>query len=928
MSLNHDPGFSPWISPTGEGASPRGPSTVLPHRSSAPSGENATPMMFVSGSPAPRVISNCLVSGEARRSQVEHPIKDAGSSVVTPKVTKRKDSCLIQGVVGSAFSSLPRPADSDLKARDTRSDPMSLCFPGADPATLSSAGQEWLTFGSAPLDFSDPRHIFRPSRFLQHLASSMSSFTDDSCMEQMFSTKTVYAHKPKHITPSAENVESPESSRGRIPGDGALSKLPANEGSRRKIRRKKKTRKKEKSVKTAGKRVSRRKPEKSNRRLNPGEAEGEADEGLAHGSCEEPVSDNRCEDDITEDECTAGCGVSASNRITTGPVTTFPEKNAVSFFSTVQYTPEDSCCEGTLEAPVCQRPHPSPIPQSSPVVRESASAPVLLPSDPQSGGSSVSEVPKLLDSYQDCSLDGESSPRPRTSPHDGRPTSAPGTVAADSGAEESRRRIGPAIRWWSRQPGVCQRCLERITRHRERPHAAHGGTVPADPRSTEEYARAKEFELQLRMLHLRQNLMRDYRHSPSVREFRKKAAAGREAANKGERRRSTKKKAANSADAAGTQRRCTSLESSSTEKRKPRVTSATVPPAGELLPGSCGLQRTGSANSLSSSSSSSSTSAELQSCSRSSSARSDSSVTLAFDSRGRRSLFRASFYAGRVKGAFGLAAWCRLLYGQPKVPGAGRSSTEAAADNERANRMVAFLTSHLQEAVRHISSFKVLVKIVWFAVRARQQGMLSRFVDVTGITGLDVSKSGPKVKSMRSAEDRLVVIQRAIRKFFLDQEAATEAIEKKLSAHEKRIVKAILQAHPVECQRLTDLAVKDALIDSYSIASWLKRRWSLQAREHELTHREAAPTVYSARDERYEHLFSLSSFRPLRAMWECAEEKEPAIIKMFRLFSEPGQERSRKAVGPKYWEPLDLWQPVEGTDLLQTPQRLKAQKFN
>ncbi|CBZ54411.1 conserved hypothetical protein [Neospora caninum Liverpool] len=91
---------------------------------------------------------------------------------------------------------------------------------------------------------------------------------------------------------------------------------------------------------------------------------------------------------------------------------------------------------------------------------------------------------------------------------------------------------------------------------------------------------------------------------------------------------------------------------------------------------------------------------------------------------------------------------------------------------------------------------------------------------------------------------------------------------------------------------------------------------SLRAREHELSLRQPA-TMYSARDERYRHLFSGASFRMLRAMWDHDEKAEAETSAFLKLFTPSRQNISRSSLGCIYYEPLDDWIP--NSDNEETP---------
>ncbi|KEP67360.1 UNVERIFIED_CONTAM: hypothetical protein HHA_224140 [Hammondia hammondi] len=962
--------------------------------------------MCLTGSPAPRVIRS-PTSADAPRAPTN--------------ASPRRGSSTAIEVVNSQ--------------REARAQLISQYFPGADPATLSNTLWEWLDVGDdgeGAGGLNPRRRIFKPSRFLQELLLALSddASADDDEGNPVFSMKPITPRAAKTLV-STQGLPAggrvfPGSMHGRT---GTNLKRQDRITSYTYRSRKKKNRKKTQRYFRRGNvtqqpaadlPATRGVDVEQSEQLNS-EEDSEHCRGIAAAdpeSCRsvsrdvghgETLSEN---DALFQDE--RPTEKSCQKRWPSAELTS--SEDAKFSFQPTERLEASEVWHLWKPRPLSQklfrRERRATYPGTAvpPAFTRKVSTPSALPlrlASPEevgkSGGSSrvLSGAIHRVLSAADASFCSTAS-KPSISQSVDCELRTPRN---DKKFRQRASRQTPSLTYAApRIKGACQRYLSRIERQQERRAVpVQQAPLHSDPRTTQEYIRAKEIELQMRVKCLRQTKLKDLRHSDLARLLQGEGSRPRDR-KLACRLRNTRPRLTRSvvrdlpvvaqpmgepadasastfpdnlADGDGSHSACSSFPSTSSPLGIKRGSSTDVALRRQLP--------------VSPSPSTSSTDSSHFSTGGSPSCRCST----------RFSLFRSSFLAGRANSRRRSAAWLQLLAAASEQSSEtrGRILSPAATVCEvaSASHVLPWFGARLSRSisskpVRRIFSFRTLTKVVQFVTRARLQGALTRFVDVTGLRGIDL-------QSARAAMVKLSRLQRAAREFLRRHRDACETVGRKLRHAETKMIVTALQAHPGESQRLLQRRARESLIDSFRIDSTLKQQWilslvreggrlqveeataykvkmkefsqtcrewrvmcmwlghdqrawwpslpqpppmpgsrmtkvspnkleamlslglykkrkfkevvaSLQAREHELALRPEGPTtVYSARSERYRHLFSGVSFRVFQTLWGHADHSEAEISSFLKLFTPSRQNISRSSLGHIYYEPLDEWIP-------------------
>ncbi|PFH33746.1 hypothetical protein BESB_079620 [Besnoitia besnoiti] len=968
------------------------------------------------------------------------------SSVISPHPTKQgypaAGSDLLMCVVGgpapwanisqtfSASARMPRSSQGSITAgtddpqQAQRATALSEYFPGSDPARLCRPLRDWLA-GNGESDITGSlgygHSVFKPSRFLQALALALS---DDPC-DADYDSKLVVS--TKSVVPKAQGAGS----RPHAVPMGSLFPSIAKKG------------RESAAAKPQRGRVSFR------RRRCKKKSRWKADESLADGASTQPavtvtpaapnavrrqsdraVSDSRREHvahsqhDPDPPACDAVIGEPAQTNpaargvlqhacVKTEDTTVLaqPSESRLSLLRTCYPAIRSGNPRGSQRSTSCIE---GPFSKERPFRARRATYPTTAlptPRDVISRVSSASSVQHIAVSHEEedsgddrapvvvhVFQDGFSAAIRDEPPCDRNSWMALGfqqdplVCAQDQDFPQNvvfnSNRIPCSLAYTApRIKGLCARYVARTLRQQGK---ASSGSEPApahtDPRKTEEYLRSKEYELQKRVKRLRQNKLKDFRHS-SVARLSQASDSRRVLPNLPRR---IKRPNAS--------RRDTSTASQAAKDYRKADTIAPTPHAGRLVHGSNSSSRCGSSRS---SVNESGLTQPFPASTASAAYPSDSCASCApGDQRGAFvSLVRSSILDGQAQNGLGRAA--RLQHLPPsgvrergarggqlslchptKDEGPNPSSAQPWSRNTRSDSCAP------GTVVRRILSFKMLARIVVCATRVRLQGALTRFVDATGLRGIDLV-------TMKAVMGKLTLLQGRAREFLRRHLEACQHVERKLHDVETTMILTALQAHPAESQRLWQHSKRELLINRFRIDSSLKQRWTrslvregrkthveewtlyaekmkefsescrewrllcrwlgyekrawwpaqpqappipasrmadvsadkleamlslglykrrtfreivdaLQAREHELSLRqEARSTLYSARDERYRHLFSGVSFKMLQTLWGCDGRSEAKITTFLRLFTPSRQEISRSRIGFVYYRPLD-----------------------
>ncbi|EPR61976.1 hypothetical protein TGGT1_224140 [Toxoplasma gondii GT1] len=989
-------------------------------------------------------------TGSTPSSSKAKKVSSSGTNTLDMCLTGSPAPCVIGSPTSADASRAPTNASPRHRSstaieavnsqREARAQLISQYFPGADPATLSNTLWEWLEVGDdaeSAGGLNPRRRIFKPSRFLQELLLALSDdpSADDGAGNPVFSMKPITPTAAKTLA-STQGLPVggrvfPGSVHGRI---GTNSRRQDRITSYTYRSRKKKHRKKTQSCFRRGKVTQQPAADlpatpcanvEQSEQLNS-EKDSEHCSGIAAA---DPESCRSVDRDVGQGETLSENEALFQDERPT-------EKSCLKRWPSAELTSSEDAkfsfqpTERLEASEVWHLWKPRPLSQKffrrerratypgtavPPLFTRKVSTPpalLLRLSSPEEVGKScrssrvLSGATHKVLSAADANLCSNAS-KPSISQ----------SVACELRTPRNDKKFlqrashqTPSLTYAApRIKGACQRYLSRVERQQERRAVpVQHAPLYTDPRTTQEYMRAKEIELQMRVKCLRQTKLKDLRHSDLARLLHGEGSRPRDrklsCRLRNTRSRITRSVARdipvvaqpmgepadatastfphNVADGDGSHSACSSFPSASSPLGINRGSSADVTLRCQLpVSPSPSTSSTGSSH---------------------------------FGTRGspscrcstRFSLFRSSFLAGRAHSRRRSAAWLQLLTAAPEQSSATRerilwpaaTGCEVAPTSHVLPWIPArFSRSISSRPVRRTFSFRTLTKVVQFVTRARLQGALTRFVDVTGLRGIDL-------QSARAATVKLTRLQRATREFLRRHRDACETVGRKLQQAETKMILTVLQAHPGESQRLLQHRARESLIDSFRIDSTLKQQWilslvreggrlqveeataykvemkefsqtcrewrvvcmwlghdqrawwpsqpqpppmpgsrmtevspnkleamlslglykkrnfkevvaSLQAREHELALRpEGTTTVYSARSERYRHLFSGVSFRVFQTLWGHADNSEAEISSFLKLFTPSRQNISRSSLGHIYCEPLDEWIPENNNE--------------